>query len=136
MAGWYFLSANKSTSDNSQQVTLQAETEPATETEVGTALTQTQTQPAVVNPPPTLNASAIRFNDLDANTRTAIPGLTFSFHVYSDNPSLRTIIINNRRVKEGAFVEKDLLLEEISPQGVVLIWQNRVRFSIDVVESW
>ncbi|WP_019530138.1 general secretion pathway protein GspB [Dasania marina] len=140
VAGWYFLSANKSASDNSQQVTLQTEAKPAAEAEVGTTLaqtqTQTQTQPAVVNPPPVLNTSAIRFNDLDANTRTAIPGLTFSFHVYSDNPSLRTIIINNRRVKEGALVEKDLLLEEISPQGVVLIWQNRVRFSIDVVESW
>lgn len=83
-----------------------------------------------------LNATALRFNDLDASTRNSIPSLTFSFHVYSDNPERRTIIINNRRVREGAYVEKDLLLEEITPLGVVFIWKNEVRFSIDVVESW
>lgn len=83
-----------------------------------------------------INSSALRFNDLDANTRASIPSLTFSFHVYSDNPSRRTIIINNRRVKEGELIEKSLLLEDITPLGVVMLWNNETRFSIDVVESW
>jgi general secretion pathway protein B len=85
---------------------------------------------------PLINVSAIRFNDLDSKTRSEIPSLTFSFHVYSDNPQRRTIIINGRRVSEGNLVEKDLVLEEITPLGVMFIWKNTVRFSIDVVESW
>ena len=83
-----------------------------------------------------LNESAIRFNDLDAYVRAEVPGLTFSFHVYSDTPVRRTIIINGRRVREGEWVEKQLLLEEITPKGVILIWNGLHRFSIDVVDGW
>ena len=85
---------------------------------------------------PILNTAAIRFVDLDADMRAEIPSLTFSFHVYSENPQRRTIIINNRRVREGQLVEKGLLLEEITELGVVFIWQDKLRFSIDVVQAW
>ena len=120
-----------------------AEEQPATDNIALVAQSETAKPPAQpqkavesIETVPILNSAALRFVDLDANTRSEIPSMTFSFHVYSDNPEKRTIIINNRRVREAELVEKGLLLEEITDTGVVFVWQNRVRFSIDVVEAW
>lgn len=77
----------------------------------------------------------VAFSALPDNLRNEIPALTFSFHVYSDVPSSRTIIINNRRVREGDSVLQHLQLEEITREGVVLSWKGR-RFYINVVENW
>ncbi len=56
--------------------------------------------------------------------------------MYSANVDRRTIIINKRRVKEGAVVSEGLTLIEITEKGVVLDWKKRYRFMIDVVENW
>ena len=78
----------------------------------------------------------VEFSELPDPVQKAIPALTFSFHVYSDNPARRTIIINKRRVREGDNISAGLLLEAITEQGVVLQWQGQHRFNINVVESW
>lgn len=80
--------------------------------------------------------TVLRFQDLPTNLRATIPGLSFSFHVYSDNPDRRTIIINGRRYAEEQWVEPELFLQEITVQGVVLVWQQRHAFSVDVVDGW
>jgi general secretion pathway protein B len=93
---------------------------------------------AVIKPSTATTATptpVVEFWQLPDPVQKAIPPLTFSFHVYSDNPERRTIIINKRRVKEGDTIESDLVLEEISQQGVVLQWQGQ-RFYINVVENW
>lgn len=82
------------------------------------------------------NASpTVAFGDLPDNIRNQVPALTFSFHVYSDKPESRTIIINNRRVREGDNVLQNLQLLEITPQGVVLQWKGHP-FFINVVDNW
>ena len=73
--------------------------------------------------------------ELPDNVQAQIPALTFSFHVYSENPARRTIIINNRRVNEGAKLSDKLVLQEITSDGVVLAWEQ-FRFRIPVVEAW
>lgn len=80
-------------------------------------------------------APTVAFSELPDNIRHEIPALTFSFHVYSETPSSRTIIINNRRVREGDGVLRNLQLIEITPDGVVLAWKGR-RFYINVVDNW
>ncbi|WP_101759484.1 general secretion pathway protein GspB [Oceanicoccus sp. KOV_DT_Chl] len=80
--------------------------------------------------------TVLEFWELPDPIQQAIPAMTFSFHVYSDNPARRTIIINKRRVKEGDLIAQGLQLEEITAQGVVFNWQQQHRFSINVVENW
>ncbi len=63
-----------------------------------------------------------------------IPELNFSFHVYSDTPENRTIIINDRRLKEGAMVTSKVRLRMITSTGVILYAQGRF-FHVDVYEQ-
>ncbi|MFT5692050.1 MAG: general secretion pathway protein B [Oceanicoccus sp.] len=78
----------------------------------------------------------VHFWELPNSVQQEIPALTFSFHVFSENSERRTIIINKHRVKESEWVAKDLLLEEITKDGIILIWMDKYRFSINVVENW
>lgn len=86
----------------------------------------------VVKPKPDI----VELWELPDNVQQQIPPMTFSFHVFSDNPERRTIIINNRRVKQGDTVVAGLVLEAITERGVVFDWQGDYRFSINVVENW
>jgi len=100
-------------------------------------INQTEKQTAVADKPNKMGAvlPVIEFWQLPDPVQKAIPPLTFSFHVYSDNPERRTIIINNRRVREGNRIDDQLQLVEITKNGVVLDW-NQHRFHIGVVENW
>ncbi len=80
--------------------------------------------------------TVVEFWELPDPVQQEIPSLTFSFHVYSANADRRTIIINKRRIKEGAVVSEGLTLIEITKTGVVLDWKKRYRFMINVVENW
>lgn len=64
-----------------------------------------------------------------------IPTLDFAFHVYSDVPDQRTIIINDRRLIEGQMIARGLKLHTISESGVILFYQDRF-FHVDVVTQW
>ena len=46
--------------------------------------------------------------------------MNISFHVYSDNPYRRMIFINGTRYREGDSLEQDCILEEITPEGLIL----------------
>lgn len=78
----------------------------------------------------------LQYWELPDPVQQAIPAMTFSFHVYSDNPTRRTIIINNRRMREGSLVSEGLILEEITQEGVIFNWEKQHRFTINVVENW
>lgn len=81
------------------------------------------------------NRPTVAFSELPDPVRAELPALTFSFHVYSEKPQNRTIIINKRRVREGDQVIPGLQLHEITPEGVVLQWRGHP-FYINVVENW
>lgn len=94
-------------------------------------------EPTITSPPVSATKSrvVVPFSELPVVVRNAIPAMTFSFHVYSKNPERRTIIIDGRRVKQGAVIDDQLLLDEITPNGVIFSWQDH-QFSIPVVEAW
>lgn len=71
---------------------------------------------------------------LPVDFQARIPEMIFSFHVYSDKPSSRTIIINGRRLKEGAMVTSRIKLRMISATGVILHAHGRF-FHVDVYEQ-
>lgn len=73
--------------------------------------------------------------ELPEAIRRNLPPMTYSFHVYSSDPLRRTIIINNRRLREGEQVADDLLLEEITQDGVILATAG-YRVHIAVLGEW
>ncbi len=123
-AGWYFYGGSISINKASVAAAPVVETQPAP------VVTQSLPEPAPTYSEP------VEFSQLPDPVQQAVPALTFSFHVYSDNPERRTIIINKRRVREGDAVTPGLVLESITSQGVVLQWQGQHRFTINVVENW
>jgi len=72
---------------------------------------------------------------LPADFQSKIPELKFSFHVFSESPEKRTIIINGRRMREGQMVTSKIKLRLITDSGVVLHAHDRF-FHVDVVEKW
>jgi general secretion pathway protein B len=74
-------------------------------------------------------------DELPEDVRNNLPAMTFSFHVYSGSPQQRTIIINNRRMREGEEVSPGLVLQQITEDGVILLYE-RHRIHISVLSGW
>lgn len=73
--------------------------------------------------------------ELPADYQSTVPGMEFSFHVFSREPEKRTIIINGRRMREGQMVAAGLKLRVITETGVILYYRGRF-FHVDVIEKW
>ncbi len=72
---------------------------------------------------------------LPASLREGIPQLDFSLHVYSTRIDQRSIIINNRMMREGESVTPQLTLSAITPDGVVMRYRSAY-FRVGIVDSW
>jgi general secretion pathway protein B len=72
---------------------------------------------------------------LPASLREGIPQLDFSLHVYSTRIDQRSIIINNRMMREGESVTPQLTLSAITPDGVVMRYRSAY-FRVSIVDSW
>ena len=70
-------------------------------------------------------------SEMGADFQEELPELTFSGHVYSPEPSLRMIMINDTVVREGDPIGTDLSLEEITQNGVVIRY-DLTRFQVKV----
>ena len=66
---------------------------------------------------------------MDEEFQQRIPELKFSGHVYSPEPEMRMIMINDAVVREGDPIETDLVLDEITEDGVVISFE-KTRFQI------
>lgn len=73
--------------------------------------------------------------ELPDDVRNNLPAMTFSFHVYSANAQQRTIIINNRRMREGDEVSAGVQLQQITEDGVILLHAGH-RIHISVLSGW
>lgn len=80
-------------------------------------------------------APILEIGELPDDVRNTLPAMTFSFHVYSANPQQRTIIINNRRMREGEEVSAGVQLQQITEDGVVLLHAGH-RIHIGVLSGW
>ncbi len=72
---------------------------------------------------------------LPASLREGIPQLDFSLHVYSTRIDQRSIIINNRMMREGESVTPQLTLSAITPDGVVMRYRSAY-FRVSIVDGW
>lgn len=77
----------------------------------------------------------VRISALPTSVQEQIPDLSFTSHIYSDEPSLRGVTINNRYVREGDSLGSDLTLMEITEEGVVLRYRQYT-FKMSVIRDW
>jgi general secretion pathway protein B len=61
----------------------------------------------------------------DAAAGPALPRLALDVLVYSDVPAERMVFINGRKYIEGQTVDDDTVIEQITPEGVVIRHQGR-----------
>jgi len=58
--------------------------------------------------------------ELDSATLNALPTIRFQSHIYSSAADYRTVMINDRTIKEGMPISAKVRLKEITPTGVVI----------------
>lgn len=64
-----------------------------------------------------------------------IPDLTFASHIYASNPRLRMVSINGRSMREGDGLSPDLILQQITEEGVILQFGDYL-FRIRILRDW
>jgi general secretion pathway protein B len=75
--------------------------------------------PAVA-PPQTAGESLAALRELPEKIQQQIPPLTVSGYIYADQPADRSVIINSKFIREGDPVAPDLVLEKLTPSGMIL----------------
>lgn len=89
--------------------------------------------PTAANPPRTASqatGSGIpMLSELPDALRRQIPALSIAGAVYSDDPSLRVLLVNNQAFGQGNVVAPGVQLEEIQPNNSVFNFQG-TRFQL------
>ncbi|NNF41053.1 MAG: GspB domain-containing protein [Woeseiaceae bacterium] len=81
--------------------------------------------PGVVRTPPARTAAALpTLQQVQANGAVDLPELHLDIHVYSDKPDDRFVFINMSKQRENSRLDEGPLVEEITPDGVVLQHQG------------
>jgi general secretion pathway protein B len=50
-----------------------------------------------------------------------LPDLIISSHIYSSDPAMRRLNMNGRNWREGDVISRDVTLQEITPEGILVI---------------
>jgi len=85
--------------------------------------------PAELAPEPPADGRVLDLAELPAPLRAEVPKLIVSGHVWSEEPSLRMMTVNDRLLHEGAEATSGVRLQEITPAGGVFVikgWRFRV----------
>lgn len=97
---------------------------------VATRAASVPAAPIPATAPLNAEAQAPTASDLPPEVRARLPGLNITGHTYSDNPTLRTLMIDGRMFVEGQALQPGLRLERIGPHRAVFNHQG-TRFAVD-----
>ena len=61
--------------------------------------------------------------------------LTFSSHIYADDPTMRAVTVNGRRLLEGDTISAGVRLKQITETGVILDVNGRT-VPLEVLQDW
>ncbi len=61
---------------------------------------------------------------LASSLQNGLPELNISVHIYAQQPGARMVRINNTTYREGDRVDRELVLETITPDGVIMSIRN------------
>ncbi|MGV3742329.1 MAG: general secretion pathway protein GspB [Burkholderiaceae bacterium] len=78
---------------------------------------------AASQPAPEMQVSALR--DLPEHIRRGIPPIAIGGYIYSPNPAERSMLLNNRLIREGEQAASGLILEKMMPKEAVLNYQGQ-----------
>lgn len=73
-----------------------------------------------ISPEPSVEPAPLDLVELDSATLNALPTIRFQSHIYSSAADYRTVMINDRTLKEGMPISAKVRLKEITPTGVVI----------------
>lgn len=80
------------------------------------------------------SATPVTLSSLPDATRRRFPTLSFSTHIYAEEPDLRAVVVNGRRLVEGDRLG-ELRLERITEDGAVFLFEGR-QVEVGVLEEW
>ncbi len=111
------------------QVAAAKKTDPSPRQRVPTATQKPQNVsgvvPGVVYAPKARNSAALpTLRDVQANGAVSLPELHLDIHVYSEKPADRFVFINMSKQRENSRLAEGPLVDEITPDGVVLEHQG------------
>ncbi len=86
-------------------------------------------------PQPMVDAKPVPVSELPAAIRQELPAMTFSSHIYADDEDFRMVSINGRNLHSGDFVAGEVILREITEEGVVFEYRNYL-FEMSVLRDW
>lgn len=97
-------------------------TQPSVSVDVsaGSGSTEAISSPAATPPPARSTASLPTIYELQANGILTLPELHLDIHVYSDAPEDRFVFINMSKQREKSQLAEGPVVEEITPDGVIL----------------
>jgi general secretion pathway protein B len=84
---------------------------------------------AATGVPPIAPQPATPLDDIGAAQRAGLPPLQITGHTYSDNPTLRMLMIDGHMVVEGQALAPGLRLERIGPHQAIFNHRG-TRFSV------
>lgn len=76
-----------------------------------------------------VDADVALLRDLPEPIRRSIPSISVGGYIYSSNPAARSMLLNNRLVREGDQFASGLTLEKMMPKEAVLNYQGQ-RFRV------
>lgn len=98
----------------------EAQPAPATPSPVVEPARDPPAPPVVVAPP---GDRVVSIADLDPGTRSQLPSLKLSMHLWNETPSQRFVILDGQRMKEGDAIG-EIVIERITRDGAVLAWRD------------
>ena len=103
------------------------------DTDPGTQASDADTSPPATETP---RRRISRLSDLPDDVRRVLPSVVFTGHLYSKNPRASYVFIDGgRQVVAGQQITDDLLLDEITPTGVVVEFQGYL-IEVGVLQNW
>ena len=103
---------------------------PAFETASATAAADPQPAPAAADS----EAQVLTLADLSAADRADFPKLEFSTHIFADDPELRAVVVNSKRLAEGESIG-EMVLRAVTEDGILVDYRGQ-RVAVSVVETW
>lgn len=98
-----------------------------------TASSNSQTN-AAAEPSSSASANTVTIAELPTAARNSFPELEFSTHIFADDPSMRAVVVNDKRLTEGEQLG-ELILRAVTEEGVVFGYRNH-RVAVSVVDLW
>ena len=89
----------------------------------------TEARPAAAGRP-----KVIQLAELPPADRQDFPKLEFSTHIFADDPALRAVVVNSRRLAEGESIG-EMVLRAVTEDGILVDYRG-YRVAVSVIEDW